>query len=426
MNLIKGQIASADEARDFLNNIESYVFDTLKKRPLDTQTVISAADRLSHKLNVKNIISQLCAFGISNLTASYMLIKAKQYLSREYLERKLLLELGDAPFTFRDIGENCFAAYRPLGVITHIAAGNAAGLPAFSVLEGLMTGNINLLKLPGTDDGLSTTLLKMLIETEPQLAPYIYVFDIPSVDADSISKLLSISDACAVWGSDFAISGIRSIAPCSLKLIEWGHKLSFACVTQRGETNEALLGIAKDICENEQLLCSSPQCVYFEAQDFNELAAFGERLAVALKEVSSDYPRQLPDINTQADITAQLSLSSIESLIEKKKVFCCESCAIIADDNPVLCASPKYRTIWLKPMRSDSFFNTLRSQSGYLQTVGLACAEDERAALEQTLYSCGVCRIMPCGCMAKTHAGEPHDGLNALRCYVKAVVRATL
>ena len=43
---------------------------------------------------------------------------------------------------------------RPLGVLLHIAAGNADGLPAFSVAEGLATGNINILKLPQADNGL--------------------------------------------------------------------------------------------------------------------------------------------------------------------------------------------------------------------------------------------------------------------------------
>lgn len=41
----------------------------------------------------------------------------------------------------------------PLGVLFHIAAGNAEALPAYSVAEGLLMGNVNLLKLPaaGTD-----------------------------------------------------------------------------------------------------------------------------------------------------------------------------------------------------------------------------------------------------------------------------------
>ena len=47
----------------------------------------------------------------------------------------------------------------PLGVIMHIGAGNALGLAAFSVMEGLLTGNINILKLPEYEGGISLKIL---------------------------------------------------------------------------------------------------------------------------------------------------------------------------------------------------------------------------------------------------------------------------
>ena len=53
------------------------------------------------------------------------------------------------PYGLEEIREET----RPLGVLLHIAAGNAEGLPFFSVVEGLLAGNINILKLPGMDDG---------------------------------------------------------------------------------------------------------------------------------------------------------------------------------------------------------------------------------------------------------------------------------
>jgi len=356
--------------------------------------------------------------------AALLLAEAKRFLSRKYLTQKLERELGPSPFDFRDIGGGRRVACRPLGVLTHIAAGNAQGLPAFSVLEGLLAGNINLLKLPGKGDGLSTELLRRLVDIEPLLARYISVFDLPSTDADAIRKLLAVSDAVAVWGSDFAISGIRALAHPSLQLIEWGHRLSVSVVTRRGETPEVLAGITRDICETEQLVCSAPQCVYYEADSFDELCAFGERLAAALKHAEKPLPPRRPDLYTQAGITELTLLSSQEELLENKKVIRGESFVIIADDNPALTASPGFRTVWLKPMRPESFETALRSQHGYLQTVGLACAPDELYSLSEMLFRCGVCRIMPCGSMTSNVPGEPHDGQYALCRYVKTVALA--
>ena len=57
----------------------------------------------------------------------------------------------------------------PLGVLLHVGAGNMEGLPAYSAVEGLLAGNINLLKLPENDNGISSFLLRRLAAIEPRL-----------------------------------------------------------------------------------------------------------------------------------------------------------------------------------------------------------------------------------------------------------------
>jgi hypothetical protein len=419
MNLIEGCIVNEAECRAYLANLPEITAETLSSGFPDTETVIGAAEALSRSLDAADAAPWLPS---DEGLAALLLAEARHFLSRGYLTRKLELELGPSPYTYRDIGNGRWTAYRPLGVLTHIAAGNAQGLPAFSVLEGLLAGNINLLKLPGHDDGLSTTLLHRLVQIEPSLKRYISVFDLPSADVDAIRQLLDVSNGVAVWGSDFAVSGIRALARPNLQLIEWGHRLSMSCVTRRGESPEALDGIARDICETEQLVCSAPQCVYYEADSFDELCAFGERLAKALDNAAISLPRSQPDLYTQAGITELVLLSSREELLECKKVIRGETYVIIADNDPALTASPGFRTAWLKPMRAGSFDAALRRQHGYLQTVGLACAPDELDTLSERLFRCGVCRVMACGSMTSNTAGEPHDGQYALRRYSKAVV----
>lgn len=423
MNFIQGKQHDEAYARRFLNEeMEGVLIRTIKQRMLDPKTVIDTADTLSGRLNISDACAALEPFGVQKDMAEAMVIQAKRFLSREYLEQKLERELGSEPFVFRQVEDGVQERYQPLGVLTHISAGNAAGLPAFSVLEGLMTGNINILKLPGSNDGLSTTLLRMLIDIEPKLAEYIYVFDLPSTDVPAIKKMLSQSDAVAVWGSDFAVSGIRSIAPPNIKIIEWGHKLSFCCVTKEGETSQELERIAKDICETEQLLCSSPQCVYYETDSFDELTQFAERFATAMEKVSDKTPMQPLEQSVQAEITALITLTSMEELLEDKKVIKGDGWNILVDNDSALRASPKFRNIWVKPMRED-FFTALRKQKGYLQTVAVACSEDQLDELTDDLYKCGVCRVVPYGSMTSNYSGEPHDGYPALQQYVKTVVR---
>jgi len=116
--------------------------------------------------------------------------------SKESLLHRLAVELGDdygKPVTFRPIFREYSVTQQtvPLGVLLHIAAGNADGLPAFSILEGLLTGNINILKLSAAEGGISVRLLLEFIKAEPVLADYIYVFDYSSRDIEHIEKLIS-------------------------------------------------------------------------------------------------------------------------------------------------------------------------------------------------------------------------------------------
>ena len=114
-------------------------------------------------------------------------------LSREYIEYKLSTELGEGFFTpYRTKPPHnqksiCVRAM-PLGTLLHITAGNIDGLPAFSLAEGLLTGNINIVKLPQADNGLTLMLITSLLEIEPALSDFIYVFDTPSADLAALKK----------------------------------------------------------------------------------------------------------------------------------------------------------------------------------------------------------------------------------------------
>ena len=423
MNIINGMVVDKEDALRFLEGIDGIVRTTLKQGGISPETVIGAADTLSRELMGTEPLALLLGMGIAKERATAMLREAAEFLSRGYLETKLLRELGVHPFEWRQAAKGALERLEPLGVLTHIAAGNASGLPAFSVLEGLLAGNVNLLKLPGADDGISTALLLRLIEIEPRLVPYIQVFDLPSTDAESIKKLLAASDAVAVWGSDFAVSGIRALASPNVQLIEWGHRLSFAWVTKAGETPEALGGFARDVCGTEQLLCSSPQCVYYEADSFEELKGFAVRFARAMEMAHRAITSQKPEPAAQADITAALLLAEIEELVEDKFVIRGGGWSVVADWNEKLVPSPMYRNVWVKPLREDMLLPVLRPMKGYLQTVGLACAQEELEPLCEALYRCGACRVTAPGMMASNYAGEPHDGAMALRRYTKTVVR---
>lgn len=217
-----GKILPDSELNPVLGYLEEEIAQTLSGPPLETDTVLDALEALGAELDsgaLDGLIAQYAPPG-----AREELDRVRPQISRAALEERLALELGGLAGP-RPFGRS---QVRPLGVLLHIAPGNMAGLPAFTAVEGLLTGNINLVKLPHGDKGLTLAVFQKLTELEPRLAPYLYAFDLSSKYAGTIKALAALADGIVTWGGDGAISAMRKLAPPGCKLIEWGHRLSFA------------------------------------------------------------------------------------------------------------------------------------------------------------------------------------------------------
>lgn len=217
-------------------------------------------------------------------------------------------------------------------MLFHIAAGNVDGLPAYSVAEGLMTGNVNILKLPQADNGLSIRILCELIATAPALTDYIYVFDTPSSDIGAMKRMAEMSDGIVVWGGDEAVSAVRSMAPVGARLIEWGHKLSFAYLSG-APSNAELRQLARHIMETKQLLCSSCQTIYIDTDGMEDVYAFCRRFLPVLEEAAQKYP--VKSIGAQAEISLRLYHQKLDLLVSgqeeaAQRVYKGRGCSLLA------------------------------------------------------------------------------------------------
>ena len=277
MIIAKGTIYDTKQQDDILEHIEDEIIKTLSEKSLHIETVLSAIETLCKKLQDGDFDDIIQSLSIDN--ADMYKHQAIKMLSRENILFKLKTELGEnflkeyetePPRNFTKIRIKT----RPLGVLLHIAAGNIDGLPAFSLAEGLLTGNINILKLPSADNGLSVRIVAELINAEPSLADFIYVFDTPSTDIAAISKMANISDGIIVWGSEAAVSAVRNLAPVNAKLIEWGHKLSFAYISGYEDKENELNLLAEHIITTKGLLCSSCQVIYIDTDNFEEVTKY--------------------------------------------------------------------------------------------------------------------------------------------------------
>lgn len=418
MILIKGKLLENHEQSKIIDTLQEDINLTLNHtRVLTPKIVIAACDQLLTKVLNHHFDDVLMPL-LEQLDISYdMFLQHALLFSKAGLTKKVEVELGSIEDETRRLDDQNIVQRYPLGVLLHIAAGNVDGLPAYSVVEGLLAGNINLLKLPSSDQGLSILLLKELIEIEPRLTDYIYVFDVPSRELDSIKKLASYSDAVIVWGGDAALKAARDFCPLNTKIISWGHKLSFAYCD--GEvSDEDLRSLAKSICSSNQLLCSSVQGIYLDTDDKDVQLNFAKRFFTLLKEVNAISHK------TPIGMRGKNTITIYNERLERKNsqgIFHQDGVSVMTYDDDALMVSMMYRNVWIKRLPRQEITRVLKPYKNYLQSVGVSVIKKHDDEVKVALAKAGLVRITSLGETSRIVTGEAHDGEYPLRLYSRFV-----
>lgn len=416
MIFANGKLLPDSRRREVIADLETAVNEVRMGPRLEAETVIAAVDALGKRLAGGEFDQLLAQFLPANVTLDDLL----PLLSRETIEAKLAAELGPDPFGDRPFPRTT-ARVLPLGTLLHIAPGNMPGLPVYTALEGLLTGNVNLLKLPHGDKGLSLAALRLLAEQEPRLAPYLYAFDLPSKEQGDLKALAALADGLVTWGSDRAILAARSLAPAGCKLIEWGHRLSFAYVSGYEDKSSELSSLAAHIIETGQRLCSSCQVIFLNTDRWEEGKAFCRDLLPYLEKAASLRPGR--GAGAQAVLSGQTALLEriIEGRAKGEVLYPSKGCSVILRPDRELELSPMEGNVLVKLLPQEELLSTLRRQKGRLQTAGLICSPESREALTALLSQAGLTRITRAAAMSAAFPGESHDGESPLRRYLRIV-----
>lgn len=220
-----------------LESLASWLNAELSLRP-STPAVLAAAAALSGKLQAKAPIFQALRqtlqhdYQIPEADAEDLLAELAEAISRPSLERKLTSELGSVrpqQVVRKDYQDHLFEAWAPLGFVVHISPQNSPTSGVLSLLEGLLSGNINLLKT-GRGEGLfAQEWVKALGDCDPSgdVQRRCIVAKVSSRQSDWLGRIFGVADAVAAWGGEEAIQAIRAQVATSTRLVEWGHKISF-------------------------------------------------------------------------------------------------------------------------------------------------------------------------------------------------------
>ena len=186
-------------------------------------------------------------------------------------------------------------AYRamPRGLVVHWMAGNVPTLGFLSLLQGVLSKNANLIKLPKDADGLLGDLMRTLegIKTEKlngsDLTKAMAAIRYDHTRTD-VGKILSMqADVRLMWGSDDSIEQIQSLPKkIGCHDMVFGSKTSMIVIDKEtldaNNLSDTARRVALDISVFEQMACASPHTLFLETNDDDDVERFAGALQKAL------------------------------------------------------------------------------------------------------------------------------------------------
>jgi phenylacetate-CoA ligase len=308
--------------------------------------------------------------------------------------------------------------WHPLGIVLHVLAGNVFVGAAGSLVEGLLTGNVNVLKVSSQEKVFLPKLLEAFHDCDADrvIAPSLAIVDYSSSQSDVLAAFKRRADGIVVWGGEEAVRGYRNDLPARTRLVVFGPKLSVAVVTAGGFCEAGVESIADELAGEisiwDQNACTAPQACYVEGE--HAARALAGALATALERVNARLPAGRVDLNAAVEIrklrtVAEIAEARGEGLLREAPRAL--DWTVIVERDPALEPSPLSRTLRIIPVSDLTVpLAQLRALRGYVQSVGLVAAADERLDLIDRIAGAGAVRIVELGKMAGGEVDDPHDG----------------
>lgn len=398
--------------------------------PMRTQQLVEALDETSRlwlqpdlpeRCEAIALIHQHTGFS-AEMVAHCIELEMKSSL-RPDLEAAIRRELGGLA-CLDDFQEDPLLGgrSRAFGVplVGAIFSSNIPALPHLSVMRALLVKSALLGRSSRAEPFFLPLYLQTLARVSPELARCVTALSWDPDDSALTSTFLSELDHVIAYGGAAALTALGRLMPPTLPTTWHGHKLGFglllrgalASPTARRRLADAL---AYDFSLFEQQACLSPQLLWVEDANAEELQSFTDMLIGALCVWKERLPpRRLP-VEVLGHRRQLLELLQLrQALGEPVQVLTppTELQGVVVQLSPdALVANPLDRFISLVPV-SDfcEILPFLEQRRGQLQNVALEGDPARYREVCNILASLGVSRICPPGKMGVPSMMWRHDG----------------
>lgn len=330
---------------------------------------------------------------------------------KSFMEDVVDLELGDKRLLDEWLSkENAEIHAEPLGRLLHIISGNVALVGFYSVIRGILTKNVNIVKLSQKDLLATYLFIKSFADVDPEhpVTKSVSAVYWNKDDSENIEYFSSKADGMIVWGGHDTIKAYKSICPVGCEFIEYGPKKGIQIIDIANVQDRNLeLKVAHDISVFDQEACLSPQLIFVKK------GANMKRFNIMLLKGLDSYNRLWPAAKHSVDhyIHMNYHLKCQEFLGNLAWTPDNREWMIVHLENPadIKLEHPLGRTIFIKEV--DSFDECLDYIDGTVQTVGIAPKSLARE-LRGKLTRRGVTRIANIGSVEMPREGLTHEGID--------------
>jgi hypothetical protein len=364
--------------------------------------------------------------GFSQQTIARGLDTFFQQLTVENLNALILQDLGHAERLDRFTSDritNTAALARGPELLVHIAAGNIPNPTILSIVLGFLVRSAQFVKCARGTSLLPRLFAHSLYQVEPKLASCLEIAEWKGGTEPLEAALFAETDCVTATGSDETLAAIRGRLPARVRLLEYGHRLSFGYVASdalsRFELKKTVQRAALDVAAWDQLGCLSPHVIYVEHGSAVSAELFGEMLAEQLALLEAEQPRGKIPAEESAAIASRRSFYEIRAAsVGDAKLWRSDGSTawtVVYEADAQFQVSCLNRFVYVKPVAhlTDALHHA-EIVRGKVSTVGLAASADKAQELAMQLARWGALRICPLGRMQDPPLTWRHDGRLAL------------
>lgn len=321
----------------------------------------------------------------------------------------------------------------PVGAVLHIAAGNIFIGAIDSIVTGMITKNVNVLKASSQDLLFPSLFYKALkdVDVENLIIPYtaITYWSRKNVNLEKIAK--KNFEAILLFGGEEAVINYKNGLSAKTEVYSFGPKISYGLIS--GELTEAQLkevaeGFCDDIVYWEQRACTSCQNIFIE--DSNDVETFAKYVYEALEKKGREFPQCKFDLDAAVEIRKEREKGKWREFNNKGSVLEGKSAnhTIIIQDSTDAVYSPLNRTIYINKIKNytELLEGNLSSLKYYMSTLAIASPKNLQNIVEKFM-ELGVMRFCKPGAMACSDDAEaPHDGMYLPNLLVRFISKENL